>query len=253
MRIIIIEDEALIAKDLQKLLARLRPTWEVVAVLDSVAKSVAWLQNNPLPALAFMDIQLADGASFEIFEQINITFPVIFTTAYEQYAIRAFQVNSIGYLLKPIDEVELSQAIDKFQKSASALSAQNLQMLLQDLKVDAMPTPKYKERFLVNFKGGLAPISTEHIACFEKDEIIFLYTFEGKKYVTDFATMDEAESLLNPAQFYRANRQYIINIEAIEALKPTYKGIAVKLKLTTTPEIEVSREKVTAIKQWLNR
>lgn len=255
MRVIIIEDEALIAKDLQKNIARLQPTWEIVAVLDSVQKSVAWLRQNEAPALAFMDIQLADGASFEIFEQVDISFPVIFATAYDQYAVRAFQVNSIGYLLKPVDEADLAQAIEKFQKLQTALPTQDvqaqLQNLLKDLRQDS-PAVKYKERFLVNFKGGLVPIPVEEIACFEKDEIIFLHTFEGKKYVCDLPTMDEVEHLLNPALFYRANRQFIVGIEAIEALKPTYKGIAIKLKLSAIPEIEVSREKVTHLKQWLN-
>jgi len=239
MRVIIVEDEALIAKDLRKLLARLQPTWEVLAVLGSIAKTVAWLKDNDAPALAFMDIQLADGASFEIFEQTEINFPVIFTTAYDQYAIRAFQVNSIGYLLKPVDEIELAQAIEKFQKTFKT----PLPNLLT----------KYKERFLVSYKGGLVPIRVADIACFEKDEIIFLHTFDGKKYVCDSGTMDEVEALLNPLLFYRANRQYLLNIHAIENLKPTYKGIAVKLKLATIPEVEVSREKITAIKQWLNR
>ncbi len=255
MKILIVEDEALIAKDLQKLLARLQPTWEVMAVLSSVAKAVAWIkaQIHDLPALAFMDIQLADGASFEIFEQVEVGFPIIFTTAYDEYAIRAFQVNSIGYLLKPIGEVELAQAIDKFQKMhlpAQDLQTQ-LQTFLQDMKTD-LPALKYKERFLVGFKGGLVPIPITQIACFEKDEIILLHTHEGKKYVCDSQTMDELEDLLNPVQFYRANRQYIVSLYAVEALKPTYKGIIVKLKLTTIPEIEVSREKVTAIKAWLN-
>lgn len=255
MKIIIIEDEALIAKDLQKNITSLQPTWEVIAVLDSVQKSVQWLTKNAPPALAFMDIQLSDGSSFEIFEQIDIGFPVIFTTAYDQYAIRAFQVNSIGYLLKPVDTVELMQAIEKFYKTQAQTSPIDLQTqiktLLQDLKPSVLPA--YKERFLVNSKGGLTPISVEQIACFEKDEIIFLHTHEGKKYVCDFQTMDEVENLLNPALFYRANRQFIINIDAVEALKPTYKGISVKLRLSALPEIEVSREKISYLKQWLGK
>lgn len=248
MKVIIVEDEALIAKDLQKNIHSLYPTWEIVAILDSIQKSIAWLQTNEPPALAFMDIQLADGVSFEIFEHIDVQFPVIFTTAYDQYALKAFQVNGIGYLLKPIDSAELAKAIDKFQKTD--LQTQ-LKSLLQDLK-PTLPTA-YKERFLATYKGNLVPVSAQDIACVEKDELIFLHTYEGKKYISDCQTLDEVEQLLNPLHFYRANRQFIINIRAIETLKPTYKGISVKLCLPTLSEIEVSREKVASIKQWLNQ
>ncbi len=133
MRVLIIEDEALIAKDLQKKLTSLQPTWEVVAVCESVQKTLDWLQKNAPPALAFMDIQLADGTSFEIFEQIQIDFPVIFTTAYEQYALQAFQVSGIAYLLKPVDEVDLQKAIDKFQKISPAIAPQDLQLQIKKI------------------------------------------------------------------------------------------------------------------------
>lgn len=256
MKTVIIEDEMLAAKDLQKLIKALDPNIEVLAILPGLATAREWFSKNPEPDLLFMDIQLSDGVSFELFKHVKLECPVIFTTAYNEYAIQAFKVNSIDYLLKPIDRAELNTALEKFRKQKQQSIPFNLQThiqaLMQDLSI-TQPAKKFKERFMAHYKNTLVPISAGQIAYFTKDELIYLVTFDNQKMIADFGTMEEVEHQLNPAQFFRANRQYIIHLNSVDYIKNGFNGkIIVKLKSPLFIELDISREKASAFKDWIN-
>ncbi|MDO1446093.1 LytTR family DNA-binding domain-containing protein [Rhodocytophaga aerolata] len=256
MRTVIIEDELLAAKDLQKLIQQLDSTIEVVAILPGLAAARDWFSKQPEPDLLFMDIQLSDGVSFELFTHVKLECPVIFTTAYNEYAIQAFKVNSIDYLLKPIDRTELKVALEKFKKIKQINQPfdlqSHIQSLLQDL-TSAQPAKKYKERFMAHYKNTLVPVPAERIAYFIKDELIYLVTYDNQKMIADFHTMDEVEQQLNPAQFFRANRQYIIHLNSVDHIRHGFNGkIIVKLRSPLFNELDISREKAAAFKDWIN-
>jgi DNA-binding LytR/AlgR family response regulator len=255
MKAIIIEDEALIANDLQKKIEKLDKNIEIIGVLPSLKLAKKWFEENPEPDLIFMDIQLSDGVSFELFEYFTINSPIIFTTAYDEYAIRAFKVNGVDYLLKPIDNEELKNAIAKCQ--ALYELKENTQVGLQEL-IQILKEPKtkeilYKEKFLVNFRGNLIPVLTNEIAYIMRDTINFAYTFDGQKYIIENFNMEDIEEILNPKYFYRANRQCIVNIDAIITIKPHHTN---KLSLVLKPskiEQDISREKASSFKKWFDR
>jgi two-component system, LytTR family, response regulator len=256
MNTVIIEDELLAAKDLQKLIQQLDTTIKVAAILPGLATAREWFTKNPEPDLLFMDIQLSDGVSFDLFNYVKLECPVIFTTAYNEYAIQAFKVNSIDYLLKPIDRTELKAALEKFRKLKQQNPPFNLQnhiqTLIQDLTT-ARPAKKYKERFMAHYKNTLVPVPAERIAYFTKDELIYLVTFDNQKMIADFHTMEEVEHLLNPAQFFRANRQYIIHLNSVDNIRHGFNGkIIVKLKSPLFAELDISRENAAAFKDWIN-
>ncbi len=255
MKVVIIEDEPLIAKNLQRMLKQMDATIEVLTVLDSVSSSVNWLKENEQPDLFFMDIQLSDGVSFDIFNKTEIESPVIFTTAYNEYAIRAFKVNSVDYLLKPIDREQLQLAIEKFKKyfgvKNDAVSDQ-FKSLLENLQNKS--TPKFKERFLAHYKGGIVPVPESKTAYFIKDTIIYLGNNDNEKLVTDYNTIDEIEEVMNPSNFFRANRQMIIHIEQVDTYKKHDTGkIEVHLKCDKNLRVDVSREKANEFVNWLDR
>ena len=256
MKVIIIEDESLLAKNLQRLLVEIEPGIEVLAVLDSVASTVAWLNTNAHPDLLFADIQLSDGVSFDIFNRVKIDKPVIFTTAYNDYAIRAFKVNSVDYLLKPIDKDALHAALQKFKQHYQLAPVggvtEQLKELMQTL---ANPTEKkYKERFLAHYKAGIVPLPESKVACFIKDTIIYLVTTDNEKLVTDYSTIDEIEEIINPKKFFRANRQSIIQIDQVETYKKHDTGkIEVHLKCDKSLHIDISREKANDFVNWLDQ
>src|ERR1019366_7175570 len=239
MTVAIIEDESLIAKNLHRLLLQINDTIQVVAVLDSVNASVKWLKENAHPDLLFMDIQLNDGVSFDIFNQIKVDKPVIFTTAYNEYAIRAFKVNSVDYLLKPIDKEYLGKGLEKFERFHQTTSNVNAQ--LKDL-MNALANPgekKYKERFLAHYKSGIVPLPEARVSYFIKDTIIYLITTENEKLVTDYATIDEIEEVVDPRRFFRANRQMIIHINQVETYKKQDTGkIEVHLKSDKNAQVD---------------
>ncbi|MCF0065844.1 LytTR family DNA-binding domain-containing protein [Dyadobacter chenwenxiniae] len=253
MKAIIIEDESLVARELQRKIAIVASDIMVVKVLFSLEESIAWLKGNPHPDLMFMDIQLGDGVSFELMEHVKINCPVIFTTAYDEYAIRAFKVNGVDYLLKPVDETELKKATDKCRAllGDSYYLQSNLHQLLHAF---AHPSQtEYKKKFLVCMRNQWIPVSTDDIACFAKDNIHFLYTLKGDRHVVDFTTMDEIEELLDPKKFFRANRQFIINIEAIHGIRMhENQKLTVALKSPLTMELDISREKAPAFKKWFD-
>ena len=249
MRVLIIEDEPLAAKDLENLLRRVDQTIEIENILTSVDAAKKWLTTHSLPDIILSDIQLSDGISFDIFEKLHISCPIIFTTAYDDYAIRAFKLNSIDYLLKPIDGLELAAALNKYRAlSAETVLAEQLKNLVGNW--NQQPLRKYKERFLSLHRNTLVPVTQQEIAYFHKEELIYLQTMSNERYISDQQTMDEIESLLNPEVFFRVNRQYIIHIQSVGRIKTTHKGLTVQLKSPFNNEIDISREKAVAFKTW---
>jgi DNA-binding LytR/AlgR family response regulator len=249
MKILIIEDESLVARDLENLLRRIEPNAQVETTLSSVESSKKWFASNPQPDLILSDIQLSDGISFDIFEKLHLTCPIIFTTAYDDYAIRAFKLNSIDYLLKPVDGTELSAALAKYRSlSSESILAEQLKSLMSTW--NQQPHKKYKERFLSLHRNTLVPVMQQEIAFFHKEELIYLQTLGNERYISEHQTMDEIESLLNPEFFFRVNRQYIIHIQSVGRIKTTHKGLTVQLKSPFNTEIDISREKAVAFKSW---
>jgi DNA-binding LytR/AlgR family response regulator len=251
MKVLIIEDEALIAKNLQRLLGEVADDVEVLAVTGTIAATVRWLRDNPAPDLLFMDIQLSDGVSFDILAQVQVLSPIIFTTAYDEYAIRAFKHNSLDYLLKPIDRDELKTALDKFRRIYGHHTDRQSDIVELISMMTSKKTLPAKERFLVHHGLGLIPVRTEDISYFCKDQIIYLMATDGQKYVTDYNTLDEIEELTDPASFYRANRQTLVSKTAVASLQKHFTGkIEIKAK-GHDMTIDISREKAQDFKNWL--
>lgn len=248
MKILIIEDEPLAAKDLQQLLLFIQPSIQIVATLSSVDAARQWFANHPKPDLILSDIRLSDGISLEIYENMEVTCPIIFTTAYDDYAIRAFKLNSIDYLLKPIDKDELAAALKKFKTHSPQLLSDQLKSLIGAWN---QPQKKYKERFLTIHRNLMVPVTQQEVAYFHKEELIYLHTMTNEKYLSDHQTMDEVESLLNPELFFRVNRQFIVHVQAVGKIKTTHKGLTVQLKPPLNIEIDISREKAVAFKSWV--
>jgi DNA-binding LytR/AlgR family response regulator len=256
MKAVIIEDENLVAKELQSKINEVADDVEVIEKLPSLKTARKWFMQNAEPDILFMDIQLSDGVSFELFDYFTLSCPVVFTTAYDEYAIRAFKVNSIDYLLKPIDEKELARAIDKCRRylQTSKKSPVDVSELMQ-LFQNPMPTQQlYKEKFIVNVRHVWLPINTPDIACFQRENLNYLYTFGGDRYILDYTTLEEVEELLDPKMFYRANRQAIIHINAIQSVKlHENQKLTIHLKAPLKLEIDISREKAPAFKKWFDR
>ena len=256
MKAVIIEDEEIISKVLHNKINKVAADVDVIAILPSLKTARRWLGENAAPDLMFMDIQLSDGVSFEIFKDFDLKCPVIFTTAYDEYAIRAFKVNGVDYLLKPVKEEELAAAIDKcralLQKNDNAPS--DIATLLKSL-ANPSAASKYKEKFIVNTRNQWMPVNTADIACFSKEALNYIYMHNGDRYSIDYNTLDEVEELLNPKQFYRANRQFIINIDAVQMVKPVENSkLIIKLKEPNHKlEIDMSRLKSPEFKKWMDR
>lgn len=249
MKILVIEDEPLVARDLLGLIQKLEPGATLLGPLSSVRVCRQWLAENPAPDLILSDIQLSDGISFEIFEDLNLHCPIIFTTAYDAYAIRAFKLNSIDYLLKPIDIHELERALKKYKtlNVESTLGEQLKGMFGQW----GSAAKKYKERFLSLHRNTLVPVKAEEIGFFHKEELIFIHTLQNEKLIGEHATLDELENLVNPDHFFRVNRQYLIHIQTVGRIKTTHKGLTVQLKPPFNMELDISREKAVAFKKWV--
>jgi len=256
MKALIIEDESLIAEELQHSLSSVASDIEVLDVLASLKAAKKWFMQNVEPDILLMDVRLSDGLSFELFEQYSLKCPVIFTTAYEEYAIRAFKVNGVDYLLKPVQEEDLKKAIDKCRSMIESRSfvTGDLQQLLKHFTQPGTITATFKEKFIVNFNNRWIPVDTKDIALFEKDNLNYIYTFNGDKYIYDFSALEEIEELLNPKTFFRANRQTIINIDAIHAVKPHgNQKLSIQLKAPLKLEVDVSREKAPLFRKWMDR
>lgn len=251
MRIVIIEDEKPAAENLRYLLTEIDPLINVERIIDSVADAVEYFSKTVEIDVAFFDIHLADGNSFEIFEKVNVDVPIIFTTAYDEYALKAFKVNSIDYLLKPIDEDELNEAMKKF-KTTSRHSGAN-EEYKEILRALNSKPKKYKSSFLVQQRDLLIPIGVEEVAYFTIDSgLVKAFTFDKKSYVID-EKLEDIETYLNPDHFFRANRQFIVQKRAITNLAIHFNG---KLILNTEPKSEdriiISKAKAPQIKSWIN-
>jgi DNA-binding LytR/AlgR family response regulator len=254
MKAVIVEDENLIAKELISKIQQVASDITIVEVLSSLKTAKRWLMQNAEPDLIFMDIQLSDGVSFELFDEFQLKCPIIFTTAYDEYAIRAFKVNGIDYLLKPIDDADLKKAIDKSRAFMQQQTKMPFDIAALITNISKAQTPFYKEKFIVHFRNNWIPVDTKEIACFVRDNLNYLYTFSGDKYILDFATLEDIEELLDPKIFYRANRQSIIHINAIQSVKPhENQKLTVSLKAPLKMEMDVSREKAPAFKKWFDR
>lgn len=250
MRLLIVEDEPPAAKRLSQLLLKMRPGTDICAALDSVEGTLRWLQEHPPPDLAFFDIQLGDGLSFDIFQQSAFIGPVIFTTAYDQYALKAFKQDSIDYLLKPIDEKELEQALHKFerrQQSPATLSPQVVQSLIQSLT-----QPEYQSRFIIKTGQQLSYIPAQQIRYFySEDGIVFAQMEDRKRHALDY-TLDALEPLLDPASFFRLSRKVIANIQSVQKVALLFNGrLLITLRPAADFEVTVSRDRASDFKRWL--
>jgi DNA-binding LytR/AlgR family response regulator len=256
MKALIIEDEALIARELKNKIASVAPDVQVVEILPSLKTANKWFMDNAEPDLLFADIQLSDGVSFEIFERYELKCPVIFTTAYDDYAIRAFKVNGVDYLLKPVDTDDLKKAIDKVRNMIDLRTKipGNIQDLMHALQNPSVTTKLYKEKFVVQVRRNWLPVAASDIACFLRENLNYLITFSGEKYIIDYVTLEEVEELLDPKLFYRANRQAIVHINAIQSIRlQENQKLTLTLKAPVRMEQDVSREKAPAFKKWFER
>lgn len=265
MNVFLIEDEELAVRKLSKLLQEVDPAMQVVGTAASVRASVAWLESNKAPDLILMDIELADGQSFEIFEQTTVSSPVIFTTSYDEYALKAFKVNSIDYLLKPIKRHELEASLSKYQRlhqtadsgneaaKSDIDSAAAIDALVQQLRQQIQPAD-FRRRFLVKHRQQWIPIEVSDIAFFYTEEgISFFRTTTNQKYAVDY-TLDELEKMLDPAHFFRANRQFITHIQSVQQIHPYFNNkLKLILKPVTEEEVVISREKATDFKKWMGK
>ncbi|NNK69563.1 MAG: response regulator transcription factor [Flavobacteriaceae bacterium] len=250
MQVVIIEDEKPSARRLQRLLNAMDVKAEVM--LHSVEESIDWFSSNRHPDLIFLDVQLSDGLSFEIFEQVEIDSAIIFTTAYDAYALQAFKLNSIDYLLKPIDKKELEQAVDQFKKRNAEGS--NLNVNLQELRslIGNQETPHYKKRFSIKVGQHLKLINSSDIECFySENKGTYLYTAEGRNYLLD-TTLEALEKELDPDMFFRISRKYYVNINAIkDMISYTNSRLQIKLNHYNENDVIVARERVKDFKKWL--
>ncbi|MBK8608942.1 MAG: response regulator transcription factor [Chitinophagaceae bacterium] len=251
LKILIIEDEAPSAKRLLKMIKEIEPDIELMGTLGSVSDAINWFRNNNTPELIFSDIQLSDGLSFEIYREIKLLCPVIFVTAYDQYAIEAFKVNSIDYLLKPIKKAQLEAAVDKFKELKPVVGAPafDIEKLLQAYSERSNP---YRDRIAVRYGDHIKTINAGDIAYFNtEDKVNFLTTHDARRYILDF-NLDSVEAIVDPKMFFRINRQFIISINAItEMLAYTKSRVLVKLKPVPKAETVVSTDRSADFKIWL--
>jgi len=250
MKAVIVEDEIVAAQNLQRLIAQVNSSIEIVAVLKSIEESVEWFSANPNPDLVFMDIHLSDGSSFSIFEKVKINAPVIFTTAYDEYALKAFEVNSIDYLLKPINIQHLERAIEKFSRlSGTKINQDNvianmLSMLRNEKTV-------YKANFLIPHKDKYIPLSINDIAyIFSENKSAKIVTLDNRAFY-EHRSLDEIHRQIDPSRFFRVNRQYIISHQAIKDISVWFDSkLAVNLCVDVPEKIIISRAKATEFRDW---
>jgi DNA-binding LytR/AlgR family response regulator len=257
MKILIVEDEDLAVKKLKKVLSELTVPSEVTGVTDSISSTVSWLEANPSPDLILMDIELSDGQSFAIFDQTIVKCPVIFTTSYDEYALKAFKVNSIDYLLKPVQKEELQLALDKYMQLNTSKSANTADIPFNDLVKELhkkLQPKEYRKRFLVKQAQKLVSIPTEDIAYFYSDgRLNFFKTKDNKKFVVDY-TMDELEDMLDGEKYFRISRSFYVSIYSIAQINDYFgTRLILHLKPEIDKEVLVSREKVSDFKKWMGK
>ena len=248
MNCLVVEDEKVAADRLTGLIKKCDPSIDITGIVQSVKNVVQWLNTHQAPDLIFMDIQLADGLSFEIFEQTIVKTPVIFTTAYDEYALKAFKVNSIDYLLKPVDLKELKNAIDKYKENNlhKEIPAQIFDSIMHSL------TKKYKNKFVIKVGEHIKVFTTEDIQCFYcMEKYTFLQNNSGRDYAIDYS-LDQLEDLLDPVRFFRINRSFIVSSSSIsDIINFSNSRLQVKLNSNKSNDLIVSREKVQDFKKWL--
>lgn len=251
MKVLIVEDEVPASRRLASLVKEIDEDIEVMGIIDSISQAVIWLKQKPQPDLILLDIELSDGQSFEIFNQVEVQSAIIFTTAYDEFALKAFKVNSIDYILKPIDKELLSKAILKYKNFKIGFGSKiiDIQKLMDSFHIKQ----EYKARFLVKQGDKLFTVDTNQIAyIISEDKLSFIISNQNKKYLVD-GTLDELERKLDPKLFFRINRQIIASINSIES---SYTHLNGKIKITLNPkpeeEVFISREKATEFKKWLD-
>ncbi len=248
MKVLIIEDETAAAKNLQAILRQVCPDAEVLEVLDTVVESVEWLRTNDMPDLVFMDIHLSDGDSFRIFDNVEVSAPIVFTTAYDQYALEAFKVNSIDYLLKPINEQSIVRALDKWR----LLTGSERENYAARVKEMAARHNSEKQVFLVRFRDKIIPVSSDNVAyCYSSNEKVSICTLKGDNYPIE-RTLESLYGSLSSERFFRANRQFIVSREAIKDISVWFGSrLALNLTVETPERIVVSKARVPEFKAWL--
>jgi two-component system, LytTR family, response regulator LytT len=258
MNILIVEDEDLAVKKIQKTLTSVDPGAQVVGITDSITATVDWLKTNPSPDLILMDIELSDGQSFEIFTRVDVKSAVVFTTSYDEYALKAFKVNSIDYLLKPIQKEDLESALHKYRQMknlyASGNGAElNVDNLVKELRQKLQPK-EFRKRFLVKHAQKLVSIEVEEIAYFFSDgRLNFFKTYDNKKFVVDY-TMDELEDMLDPERYFRISRSFYIAVDSVDQIHDYFGNrLLLHLKPAVDKEAIVSREKVADFKKWMGK
>ncbi|MVM33849.1 response regulator [Spirosoma sp. HMF4905] len=258
MNVLLIEDEELAVFRLTELLSEVAPQVKIVQTTPSVEASVAYLQTAPELDLIFMDIELADGQSFEIFDQTTVSAPIIFTTSYDEYAIKAFKVNSIDYLLKPIKQQELAASLEKYgqlnrRPQVKSVPVVAIDALIQQLRQQTQPTD-YRRRFLVRHLSQWLPIDVADIAYFHyEDRVTLLRTLSGQKYSLDYK-LEELEDMLDPSLFFRVNRQFLISVHSVQQIHSYFHHkLKLVLKPVPTDEVLVSRERATDFRKWMGK
>lgn len=253
MNILIVEDEELAVKKLRKTLESVEPSATVAGITDSIRTTVEWLNEHPQPDLILMDIELADGQSFEIFNLTEVKSPVIFTTSYDEFALRAFKVNSVDYLLKPVQKEELEAALSKFRRLNTAIKPLSIDTLVKELQ-DKLQPKQFRKRFLVKHAQKLVSIETDEIAYFYSDgRINFFKTADNRKFVVDY-TMDELEEMLDPEKYFRIGRAFYVSINSVDRIDDYFGNrLILGLKPALDKEALVSREKVADFKKWMGK
>lgn len=254
MTVLLIEDETLAADKLESTLRSIEPSVNIVGKLQSVKSAVDYLRSNNHPDLIITDIRLLDGLSFQIFQEVTTDSPVIFTTAYDQYAIKAFEVNSIDYLLKPVQAEKLQASLEKFKKRSVSPDKSPAIDYAEVLRLLKAPSTEYKSRFMVRLGQKIMAVSSDKIAYFySENKLTYIVTKEGKRFPMD-QPLDELITLLDPRVFFRANRQFIVTFESIAEIHPYFKG---RLKIDLTPkcdeEVVISAERTPDFKKWIDQ
>lgn len=254
-RVLIIEDEVKTGKELKSMVEEARDNMEVVAILPSVKSALKWFEENPKPDLIFSDIQLADGLSFEIFRQVEIDAPIVFCTAYDEYAIQAFDANGIDYLLKPIDDDKLQRGLTRFEKMIISENGDNMSLYKAQLENLLQEVDKsYKNSLLIHFQEKIIPIRTSDIDFIHSESgIVTIYMHDHKHYYTNH-TLESLETMLNPKMFYKANRQFILNRGAILNIEHYFtRRLVVKLIQTAPEQVIVSKAKASDFLRWVEK
>ena len=248
MKFLIIEDETAAAKNLRSILSTITPDAQILDTLDTIVDSVEWFKNNPAPDLVFMDIHLSDGESFKIFDKVAVTSPVIFTTAYDQYALKAFQTNGIDYLLKPLQEKEVQRAVEKWR----LLTGSDRKDYAEKVGNMVSEQQDEKQSFLVRFRDKLIHVTQSEIAfCYTSEEKVYAYGYNGERYPMEY-TLEALQGMLSQKRFYRANRQFIIARQAVVDVSVWFGSrLSVNLKVDIPEKIIVPKARVPEFKQWL--